>query len=134
WGGGLLVLTGLGYSLATKGTATIQDLLAFDPFNGYWFLSFGRNLVFPTEAFYHLLFFACILCVLRRRLRAATGLAFLTSLSHPWTGIELLLILTAWAGLEVFFLRKRELPRWFFGALVGLVGFHLSYYLFYMRS
>ncbi|MBV8232760.1 MAG: hypothetical protein JO329_22485 [Planctomycetaceae bacterium] len=134
WGGGLLVLAGLAHSLVTRGTLDQLDLFAFDPGDGWWFLSFGRNLIFPTEALYHALFIGSILCICKRRLRRAAVLALLTSISHPFTGAELLAILVAWAFLEVEFLRSRVIPRRFLVTLVGILAFHGAYYLVFLRG
>jgi hypothetical protein len=130
WGGGLLALAGIGNALKTRGV--IENVFRFDPSNGWWFLNFGRNLVFPTESLYHALFFGCILCLLLRRFLAAAVLAFLVSASHPFTGVELLLILASWSALELFFVRSAAVPRRFFIALVGLLGLHVGYYLVYL--
>ena len=68
WGGGLLCAGKLVYNLLT-GTPASESLLAFDPGNGLWFLNWGRNLTFPTEATYHRLSAGCWLCCWRPRTR-----------------------------------------------------------------
>ncbi len=130
WGGGLLAVAGIGYSLVKRGL--VSNIFQFDPAGGWWFLNFGRNLVFPTEALYHALFFGSVLCLLRRRFTRAAILAFLVSASHPFTGIELLLILATWSALELFFVRSSAVPRGFFLAVVGLQALHVGYYLGYL--
>jgi hypothetical protein len=40
-------------------------MLDYDPFGGFWFLNVGRNLIFTTEAFYHLIFLGGVLLVVR---------------------------------------------------------------------
>ncbi|WP_435016131.1 hypothetical protein TA3x_003691 [Tundrisphaera sp. TA3] len=130
WGGGLLALAGIGYSLARQ--RTITDIFRFDPENGWWFLNFGRNLIYPTESLYHAFFFGSILCLLRQRFMAGAALAFLTSLSHPFTGVELLLILASWAALELFYVRSKAVPLRFLIAILGLLGVHFGYYLIYL--
>jgi hypothetical protein len=69
-------------------------------------LNLGRNMIYPTEAFYHALFLASIVCILRNRLALALALAFLLSVSHPFTGLELLAILLAWSFVESYFMER----------------------------
>ncbi len=130
WGGGLLVLAAVAYLLATQGV--VWNAFIFDPFDGWWFLNFGRNLVYPTESLYHALFFGCILSVLRQRFAIAAVVALVLSWSHPFSGVELLLILTSWSALEVFFVRKGAVPTGFLVALLILLGLHLGYYLVFL--
>jgi hypothetical protein len=132
WGGGALTITAIVYSLLTHGT--IERIFRFDPSNGWWFLNFGRNLVLPTEALYHAIFFGSVLCILRQRFILAAVLAFLLSASHPFSGVELLLILFAWSALELFFVKSRAVPQGFFVAIVSLLALHVGYYLVYLSS
>jgi hypothetical protein len=131
WGGGLMVLAGIPYSLAVK--RALQNLFILDPMGGWWMLNFGRNMVYPPECLYHALSFGCILSILRRKFWLATLLAFLLSWSHPFTGVEVLLILVSWAALELFFVQSDAVPRAFFGALTALLILHLAYYLGYLN-
>jgi hypothetical protein len=131
WGGGLMVLAGIPYSLASK--RVVEKLFILDPMGGWWMLNFGRNMVYATEALYHAFFFGCVLSILRRKYWMATVLAFLLSWSHPFSGVELLLILISWTALELFFVRSREVPIAFFGALVMLLVLHLGYYLGFLN-
>ncbi|MBX6314019.1 MAG: hypothetical protein IRY99_14055 [Isosphaeraceae bacterium] len=132
WGGGLLGLSGLVYTLVTE--HRLGGIYTFDPGEGWWFLNFGRNLIYPTEAAYHALFLGCMLLVLRGRYTAAAVVALVVSLSHPFTGLQLLAILAAWAAFEVHFLEDRAVPRRFLRAILGLLGLHLGYYLVFLKS
>ena len=60
-------------------------------------LNFGRNLATPAEAYYHGLFLLAILWLSQKRLGAALAIGALLSISHPFTGLSLALILTAYA-------------------------------------
>jgi hypothetical protein len=131
WGAGLMAIAGIVYGLASKGV--VEHIFHFDPFNGWWMLNFGRNMVYPTEALYHALFFGCIVCVLRKSYGIAAFLALMLSWSHPYSGIELLLILASWSALELFFVRSGEVPRAFFLAILVLLGLHIGYYLVFLR-
>jgi hypothetical protein len=130
WGGGALVLAGLAYNTVAGDPS--GSLLRFDPGGGWWFLNLGRNLVFPTEALYHALFLGCILALFRRRFGVALLMAAVVAISHPFTGVQLLLILTVWCGLEWFFLRSDALPRSFVLGCGALFTAHLGYYLLFL--
>src|SRR5262249_31465439 len=130
WGGGLLTLTGFFYGLAVgKSWTPIGYLLVFDPFDGFWFLNLGRNLAFTTEAFYHLIFLGCILLVLRRRFAWALTCAALLSASHPFYGLELLIVLGVWSTIEWVGKRHDRPPLYFPVALSVLTVLHVGYYL-----
>lgn len=131
WGGGLLVLTGVAAGAAQQ--SGIDMAFQFDPQSGWWFLNFGRNLVFPTEAVYHAIFFASILLILSRRFAPALGVLALMSISHPFTGLQLLLIVIAWCLLEVM-LHSRAVPLWFMEGVALLAVAHLGYYLFFLNQ
>jgi hypothetical protein len=128
WGGGLLTLTGFFYGLAI-GKSPIAYLLYFDPFDGFWFLNLGRNLIFTTEAFYHLLFLGCILLVLRRRFAWVLVCAALLSASHPFSGLQLLVVLGAWSIVEWASKRPERPPLYFLLTLCMLTALHVGYYL-----
>jgi hypothetical protein len=136
WGGGALFLSGaIKLWLIGPGAEPMEfeRLFDVDPFRGLWFLNFGRNLIFGTEAYYHALFFAAVLLVFRRRFIASAIVALLLSMSHPFTGMELLLILLAWAILESLILRSRQMPAWYGFAIAALLGLHLAYYLGFLQ-
>src|SRR5580658_212636 len=50
WGGGAFTLAGLMYVASGH---PVTSLFRYDPTSGWWMLNFGRNLVYPTEAYYH---------------------------------------------------------------------------------
>lgn len=129
WGGGLLFLAGL----ARKLLAGSLDLFFYDPDQGWWFLNLGRNLIFPTEAFYHLLFLGTILLIVRQRWWAALAAAAILCASHPFTGIELLGIALGWSLLERFVLGNRTIPALFYCALAAMLAVHAGYYLVYLN-
>ena len=144
WGGGLLALSGIAHALWTRpdglfltGSRFLVNpiyVFQFDPFEGWWFLNFGRNLVFPNEALYHAIFLGAILCVLREKYLWTIVLAFVMSISHPFTGIELLGILGTWSAVEVFFVGNKRMPKYFPLACFGLSAFHLGYYLVFLNK
>lgn len=131
-GGGLLTLAGLVYCVASG--SGIREIFRFDPAEGWWFLNLGRNLVYPVEAFYHVLFLACILMVVRERYAAALGAAALLSLNHPFSGVQLLLVLLAWAAVERAFIRNARVPSYFLWGVGVALGAHLGYYMGYLNT
>jgi hypothetical protein len=135
WGGGVLALLGLAFHLFQGGDwrTTVCDLFHFDPARGWWFLNLGRNLVFPTEACYHALALGAVLMAMRNNFRAALWLALILSLSHPFTGLQFLLILPAWCGVEMGFLRNKTIPFMFPATLLCLLAFHLAYNVFLLN-
>ena len=119
WGGGLLGIGGVLNGLLTLGwdcfrvtKASGQAIMALDSGNGFWFLNWGRNSIFTTEALYHILVGVIWLGVLRNRwLWVAVGMVLITS-THPWTGLEVLGMLLAYLGW-VYVARRERPPVWF---------------------
>jgi hypothetical protein len=135
WGGGVLALTGLAFHLFHRSNVqtTLTDLFHFDPSQGWWFLNLGRNLVFPTEAYYHALALGAVLMAMRNNFRVAFWLTLILSLSHPFTGLQFLLILLVWCGWEMGFLRNRTIPFTFPAMLLAILAFHLAYNIFLLN-
>lgn len=131
WGGGLLLLTGLGYGLVQgegMGTA-LDNAFRFDPAGGWWFLNLGRNLVYPFEAYYHFLFFSIILSLIHGRWTTASLLALVLAASHPFTGVATLLLLLAWSVLERFTKRAlTRVPAWLPVVIAAELGLTMFYY------
>ncbi len=127
WGGGLFVLAALGGNLA-RGEAWHHDLFRLDPHDGWWFLNWGRNAVFPTEAAYHALSVQAWLgAVTRRHWRSVAAVAVLAA-THPFSGIQQLLIIGAWLLLSAIGDRSARPPLAVL-CLVGLafVGYYFGY-------
>lgn len=95
WGGGLFTLAAVVTQLATTG-GLVADVRRFDPMNGWWFLNWGRNLVFPTEAVYHALVAWAWAGVVRRRPAAAALPVVALAATHPFSGLQHLAIMLAW--------------------------------------
>lgn len=131
WGGGVLVLAGVVYILVSGERS--ESIFLFDPHVGWWFLNFGRNMYYPTEALYHALFLGCIVCILKERFGLALFVALVTSASHPFTGVQLLLILCGWTFAERYFLDNDRVPWRVFLGLCALLALHLGYYLWFLR-
>jgi hypothetical protein len=135
WGGGLFVLAGclIQVNMDLRHMQPLDRLFYLDPAAGWWGMNLGRSLFFSTEAYYHMLFLGSILCVLKRKWASSLLLTALLSLSHPFTGIEVICILGLWAVTE--FIRNRTSLPWWFGAGILLIAvFHIYYYLIYLDS
>lgn len=131
WGGGVLTLAGLVYACIV-GKLDMATVWRFDPWRGWWMLNFGRNLVYPTEAYYHGVFLLTMLFLFWRRFGIAIGFAALMSISHPYTGLEAVLIVAAYLGLERI-LGDTSIKPGHLVASIALVVFHLGYYLFFLN-
>lgn len=131
WGGGVFCLARLVVN-AIEGRPLGDDLFAYDPFEGGFFLNWGRNLVLPTESWYHALVAASWLGVLTHRWALALGAAGALAATHPFTGLQLLLTLLAWA---VITLPRRE-PRGVLrvSILLAILGVFAWYYGVYLES
>jgi hypothetical protein len=136
WGGGILALGGaLTSPLHTfrSGEAMLYgNLFRWDPFEGWWFLSFGRNLIMPFEAYYHALFLGAVLAFLRRRYFLSALSLLLLCASHPYSGSELLAILVLWAAAEGFVFAPSRQVRIFLGAALAIGALHCGYYLLFL--
>ena len=105
WGGGLLCMAGT-IVAGLQSTPWLESVLQFDPGRGMWFLNWGRNALFPTEAVYHTLVACCWLAEIKAKKRVANGCLLLLATTHPWSGLELLLTINLWRGIQ--FLRLRS--------------------------
>jgi hypothetical protein len=134
WGGGLLAVTGVLVAL-TAGTDIAAGGLMLDPGAGTFMLNLGRNLIYANEAFYHLLFLGTLLLLAWRRYYSALAGALLISASHPFYGIELVLVLGCFGILQIIGARDRITRHrlyWFCCGAAAIGGIHLYYYLVYL--
>ena len=111
----------------------VSDLFNFDPGWGWWFLNWGRNLIYPHETVYHAIVAATWLAVItHRRLLVVLG-AVLLATTHPFSGLQLLLMLVAWFGIRTCVRRQRADLGMSLGLTLVLAVF-LGYYLLYLNS
>jgi hypothetical protein len=130
WGGGLMSLGGALFGLVTHGNL-VRSFFVFDPSDGWWMLNFGRNLVAPTEAYYHGLFLLAILLLLRRQFGWTLAVAALLSASHPFTGISLALVLAGYSALELGL--KSGAASWkLLAGSITVAALHVGYYLVFL--
>ena len=132
WGGGLICASQAAVNVV-KGRDPLLLLFRHDPADGWWFLNWGRNLSFPTETAYHALVAVAWLAALRGRWTLAAVMTALVAATHPWTGLELLVIMSAWWGLRLILKPGRESLKY-----VGLTALtalcFLAYYLAYLET
>ncbi len=131
WGGGVLSLAGVAVSFFI-GHLGYRSPLVFDPENGWWLLNFGRNLVKPLETYYHGLYLLCILLLIRKQFGKALAVAALLSISHPFTGLELALVLVVFSAAELMLRSDAARPGFLAGCLAILL-LHLGYYLLFLN-
>lgn len=129
WGGGLLTLAGLILHFLYFKTGTIAAHLFFlDPGNGWWCLNFGRSFIYPLEAYYHFLFLATVLLALKKKFLWMSVIIMVLSISHPYTSVEILLIIITWALLEYFYIRSTLLRKKDLYYIAAAAVFHIAYY------
>jgi len=126
WGGGVLSLAGTVLGLLNH-VKMPRAFLLFDAGDGWWMFNFGRNLVYPTEAYYHGLFFLSILLLVRRKFVGALAASAVLSVSHPFTGLSLGLILVLYAALELK-LKSGAASRSLLWGSSAITAVHLAYY------
>ncbi len=137
WGGGLTAITGLAGSLILSGHAYpdwLDGIHLADPANGWWGLNWGRILFIPLEAYYHFLFLLIIYLVLKQKWTAAILASLFLSISHPFTGIEYLLIMNGWLFFEKLLCKNKSIPYWYWAGILGITAFHLWYYMIYLNT
>jgi len=128
WGGGFLVIGQITLNFF-NGRSLLEDLLLHDPFGGWWFLSWGRNIVLPTEAVYHALVAAAWLATVRGHWWRATAAITALAATHPFSGIEHLAILGSWLGVQSYMTKAARLPLL---AVTGVTAAFLAYYFLYL--
>jgi hypothetical protein len=131
WGGGVLSLAGVVFGLFNH-VKMPRAFLLFDAGDGWWMLNFGRNLVYPTEAYYHALFLLTILLLVRKKFVAVMLAAAVLSASHPFTGLSLGLILILYAALELKL--KSGAASWsLLAGSCGITVLHVAYYMVFLN-
>jgi uncharacterized protein YaiI (UPF0178 family) len=130
WGGGIFTLWGLSRALFRM--HRLSAVWEVEPTYGWWMLNFGRNLVYPTEAFYHGLFLFCLLALVRKRPGLSLALAAVTCLSHPFTGLTLILILIAYSAIELVLRSGAVSIKFLLGAIL-IAALHLAYYMVWLN-
>ncbi len=127
WGGGLLTLAG-GLDALLEGRLDYGSLVTFDPAGGFWFLNLGRNLFYGVEAYYHALALGLLLALLAGRWRLGLLLLALLAASHPFAGLQFLLIALAWQLAERLLRRPEAPPLWLLLGSLLLLAFFLAYH------
>jgi len=130
WGGGLLVAAAIVTNLWV-GRPPLAELLQYDPFEGWWNLNWGRNLVMPNEAAYHALVAWCWLAAVRDRPWSAVLAAVTLAAAHPFSGIQHLLVTGAWLLARRPRSLQAALPL---VALAAATGLFLAYYFLYLPT
>ena len=133
WGGGLLTLSGF-FAQLIYGSSNVNSIFFLDPGSGWWGLNFGRALFFSCEAYYHVLFLGVIYCLLKQKWPGVLAISAILSISHPFTGIELLSIANTWLLVEKIIFKNKSIPAWLVIGELLILLFHLYYYLYYLNQ
>ena len=137
YGGGILVIGGFIYNYF-QGYHFMDSILKshiFDPGGGYWMLNFGRNFIYSTEAYYHLLTISIAYLILKNKQLAASIILFILAFSHPFYGIQFLLIILIYQFSELYIFNKLKIKKRFvlFNLFIlvlfgGYNGIYLSHF------
>lgn len=133
WGGGIIVLFGVAYGYYAIDKLPFNPLRFDPPGDGWWFLNLGRNMIYPTESFYHGLFLLSVVFIMKKKFISAVISALTLSFSHPFTGVEFLFFISIWGFIEVFYIKNKEIPKWFGIAMILLFINHIFYYLIFLN-
>ncbi|QDU29526.1 hypothetical protein ETAA8_46390 [Anatilimnocola aggregata] len=132
WGGGLMVAGKMAANVVS-GEPLLAKLLAFDPADGWWFMDWGRNFLYPTESVYHALVAGAWLCVLRGRNWTAVGLVTLLAATHPFSGLQHLLVLGSWNLVQL--VKGRQIAALWRGlTLTAVLAAFLGYYFVFLEQ
>jgi hypothetical protein len=135
WGGGLLAVAGMFIApfLQIKDLDYADKVFYLDYGWGWWGFNLGRSLFFSMESYYHAVFLGAVYCILKQQWRNTLLLAFLLSVSHPFTGVEFLLIVCGWLFIEKIICKNHQIPWLFTGGMIVLLALHIGYYMFYLN-
>lgn len=136
YGGGVLTIAGLGVGLV-KGESmwhAVTHIFRLDPINGWCCLNLGRNAINPFENLYHILFFGVIILTILQRYKTALLLGLLLAMCHPFSSIELILIMLTWSFLERVFWINKQTPLYFISGWAVLLAGFIIYYGFFLNS
>jgi hypothetical protein len=128
WGGGLCVVSALACNWLF-GLPLEFRLLRFDPFEGLWFLCWGRNCLYTQEATYHaLVAWAWVGIVRGKPWQGVTCIAALAA-THPFSGAQHLAILGLWLSIRLV-QDRRFLGPWLTTAAASAA--FADYYFLYL--
>ena len=132
WGGGVINLYQATANIL-QGRELFFRFFRLDPGDGLWFLNWGRNLLYPNEVLYHAIVAACWLAALRGRWALAATMAALVGATHPFSGLQALLILLVWWTLQLAVRRDRRTLVFWSVSTVSM-GLFLAYYFLFLES
>lgn len=127
WGGGLCVVSALACNWLF-GLPLGFRLLRFDPFEGLWFLCWGRNCLYTQEATYHALVAWAWVGIVRGRPWQAVGCIAGLAATHPFSGAQHLAIFGVWLTVRLIW-DRRFLGPWLAtaAASAAFAGYYFGY-------
>jgi hypothetical protein len=127
WGGGLCVLTAVACNVVF-GLPPAFRLLRFDPFEGLWFLCWGRNCLYTQEATYHALVAWAWVGIVRGKPWQGVACIAALAATHPFSGAQHLAILGLWLSIRLV-QDRRFLGPWLATAAASMAfaGYYFGY-------
>ncbi|MCX7044967.1 MAG: hypothetical protein NTX50_05695 [Candidatus Sumerlaeota bacterium] len=106
----------------------------FEGIHGTWGVNFFRRLFMGPQVFYHTLFYAGWLCLLRQRWGWALMFSFLLWWAHPFTAVDFALPLLAIAAIAMFNDRATPLRTrvWRLAGAAGVMAAGMAYYQIFL--
>jgi len=134
WGGGVIDLAGFIHQLYLGSglIESIRNFAEFDPFGGGWLLNFLKSLVYPMEAYYHLLVVTIAYFTISKRHVPMIVLVGILSISHPFTGLEFVCIQLTYAVFERLIGQNLSVKPVHILSLFAILVFHISYYILFL--
>lgn len=131
WGGGMAFIAHA-ITAALQGDSALQTPLALAPMEGWWFLPWGPNVLYATEAVYHVLVLGVWLAWLNRRWGRMLGCTAAIASTHPFTGAQTLAWLGVWLALNQLAPQKSGVTRvpLRYCALFAAIGLSFTGYYF----
>ena len=131
WGGGVLCLSAVVANLFNSESPSLfTNILRYDPFGGMWFLNWGRNLIYPTEATYHAIVALIWIAVLNQRWWLAVFGTVGLATTHPFSGVQHLLIMIFFLSIVLVIYKSPKITKYWITLSITLVIFLLYYKVF----
>ena len=122
WGGGIFLICGL----------LAHDPLHFETDGGVWCMNFGRGFIYSAQAFFRVLVLCLLLALLQNRQKLFLLALGCLALSHPFTGAQYLMALSAWIVLEKTVFRNRRYSWPVSAAILLMLFLFAGYYMMYL--
>lgn len=123
-------LVGLSLRSSKVNRSEAAQLFQYDPRDGFWFLNWGRNMMFPTEGIYHALVAASWLGIVTRRPHLTLWPVVALGATHPFNGAQPLSLITTWFFLLWGVKKEKDSLPFFLFSFLALLAFAFYYFIF----